>query len=54
MRAIEQQVDRTGLGVVFLLPLPEIERLIRDAGFIPIRRNTGYETLDPRPADVGE
>ena len=54
MRGIEEQMDRASLGVVFLLPLPEIERLIRDAGFIPIRRNTRYETLDPRPADVGE
>jgi 2-iminoacetate synthase ThiH len=36
------------------VPLPEIERLIRDAGFIPTRRNTRYEILDTRPADVGE
>ncbi|HEX7550419.1 MAG TPA: cyclic dehypoxanthinyl futalosine synthase [Candidatus Methylomirabilis sp.] len=44
----------TAEGAVFLVPLPEIERLIRDAGFIPTRRNTRYEILDTRPADVGE
>lgn len=30
---------------VFMVPLPEIERLIRDAGFTPARRNTKYELL---------
>jgi cyclic dehypoxanthinyl futalosine synthase len=30
---------------VFMVPLPEIERLIKDAGFIPARRNTKYELL---------
>jgi len=28
-----------------MLPLPEIERLIRDAGLRPARRNTRYEIL---------
>jgi 2-iminoacetate synthase ThiH len=28
-----------------MLPLHEIERLIRDAGFRPARRNTRYEIL---------
>jgi cyclic dehypoxanthinyl futalosine synthase len=44
----------TAEGAVFLVLLPEIERLIRDAGFLPTRRNTRYEILDTRPADVGE
>ncbi len=35
----------TAKGAVFLVPLPEIERLIRDAGFRPARRNTRYELL---------
>jgi cyclic dehypoxanthinyl futalosine synthase len=35
----------TAKGAVFLLPLPEIERLITDAGFTPARRNTRYELL---------
>ena len=30
---------------VFMVPLVEIERLIRDAGFTPARRNTKYELL---------
>jgi cyclic dehypoxanthinyl futalosine synthase len=30
---------------VFMIPLPEIERLIKDAGFTPVRRNTKYELL---------
>jgi len=30
---------------IFMVPLPEIERLITDAGFFPARRNTTYETL---------
>ena len=33
-------------GAVFIVPLPEIERLIRDAGHCPARRNTKYEILD--------
>jgi 2-iminoacetate synthase ThiH len=37
----------TAKGAVFLLPLAEIERLIRDAGFQPARRNTKYQILDP-------
>ena len=32
-------------GSVFMVPLPEIERLITDAGFTPARRNTKYELL---------
>jgi len=30
---------------VFMVPIPEIERLITDAGFTPVRRNTKYELL---------
>jgi cyclic dehypoxanthinyl futalosine synthase len=30
---------------VFMVPLAEIERLIKDAGFTPARRNTKYELL---------
>jgi cyclic dehypoxanthinyl futalosine synthase len=30
---------------VFMVPIPEIERLITDAGFTPARRNTKYEIL---------
>jgi cyclic dehypoxanthinyl futalosine synthase len=30
---------------VFMVPLSEIERLIKDAGFTPARRNTKYELL---------
>ncbi len=33
-------------GAKFILNASEIERLIRDAGFIPKRRNTRYEILD--------
>ena len=33
-------------GAVFMVPLAEIERLIRDAGLCPARRNTKYEILD--------
>jgi cyclic dehypoxanthinyl futalosine synthase len=36
----------TAKGSVFLVPLKEIERLIRDAGFTPARRNTKYEVLE--------
>lgn len=32
-------------GTVFMVPIGEIERLIRDAGFLPARRNTKYELL---------
>ena len=35
----------TAQGAIFMVPLPEIERLIRDAGFRPARRNTRYELL---------
>jgi len=35
----------TAQGAVFMVPLPEIERLIRDAGLRPARRNTKYEIL---------
>jgi cyclic dehypoxanthinyl futalosine synthase len=41
---IEENVV-TAKGAVFMVPLPEIERLIRDAGFHPARRNTKYEHL---------
>jgi len=41
---IEENVV-TAEGAVFMVPLPEIERLIRDAGFRPARRNTKYEIL---------
>ena len=34
---IEENVV-TATGAVFMLPLPEIERLIRDAGLRPARR----------------
>ena len=33
-------------GCVFTVPIEEIERLIRDAGYEPRRRNTRYELLD--------
>ena len=32
-------------GCVFTVPIEEIERLIRDAGYEPRRRNTRYELL---------
>jgi 2-iminoacetate synthase ThiH len=35
----------TAKDSVFLVPLSEIERLIRDAGFTLARRNTKYEIL---------
>ncbi len=41
---IEENVV-TAKGAVFMVPLAEIERLIRDAGFRPARRNTRYELL---------
>ena len=41
---IEENVV-TAKGAVFMLPLHEIERLIRDAGLRPSRRNTRYEIL---------
>ena len=41
---IEENVV-TAKGAVFMIPLAEIERLIRDAGFRPARRNTRYEIL---------
>jgi cyclic dehypoxanthinyl futalosine synthase len=41
---IEENVV-TAKGAVFMVPLEEIERLIRDAGFHPARRNTRYEIL---------
>ena len=41
---IEENVV-TAKGAVFMVPLAEIERLIRDAGFRPARRNTKYEIL---------
>ena len=41
---IEENVV-TAQGSVFMLPLHEIERLIKDAGFHPARRNTRYEIL---------
>jgi cyclic dehypoxanthinyl futalosine synthase len=34
---------------VFMVPLHEIERLIKDAGFTPARRNTKYELLPTSP-----
>ena len=40
----------TAQDAVFLVPLKEIERLIRDAGFTPARRNTRYEVLEVLPA----
>lgn len=41
---IEENVV-TAKGAVFMVPLAEIERLIKDAGFRPARRNTRYEIL---------
>jgi cyclic dehypoxanthinyl futalosine synthase len=41
---IEENVV-TAEGAVFMVPLAEIERLIRDAGLTPARRNTRYEIL---------
>jgi cyclic dehypoxanthinyl futalosine synthase len=41
---IEENVV-TAKGAVFMVPLHEIERLIRDAGLTPARRNTRYEIL---------
>ena len=39
---MEENVISAG-GTSFVMPTPEIERLIGDAGFIPRRRNTRYE-----------
>jgi len=33
-------------GTKFCMPLEEIHRLIRDAGYQPVRRNTRYELID--------
>jgi cyclic dehypoxanthinyl futalosine synthase len=41
---IEENVV-TAEGAIFMVPLAEIERLIRDAGLRPARRNTRYELL---------
>ncbi|HSB67931.1 MAG TPA: cyclic dehypoxanthinyl futalosine synthase [Candidatus Methylomirabilis sp.] len=41
---IEENVV-TAEGAIFMVPLAEIERLIKDAGLIPARRNTRYEIL---------
>ncbi len=41
---IEENVV-TAKGAVFMVPLTEIERLIKDAGLRPARRNTRYELL---------
>lgn len=41
---IEENVV-TAKGAVFMVPLADIERLIRDAGLTPARRNTRYEIL---------
>lgn len=41
---MEENVISAG-GVSFVMPTPEIERLIRDAGLEPRRRNTRYETV---------
>jgi cyclic dehypoxanthinyl futalosine synthase len=41
---IEENVV-TAKGAVFMLPLQEIDRLIRDTGLRPARRNTRYEVL---------
>lgn len=35
-------------GCVFTVPIEEMERLIVDAGFKPLRRNTRYEIVDDR------
>ena len=35
-------------GCVFAVPIEEMERLIVDAGFTPLRRNTRYEIVDDR------
>ncbi len=35
-------------GCVFAVPIEEMERLITDAGFTPLRRNTRYEIIDGR------
>ena len=41
---IEENVV-TAEGAIFMVPLAEIERLIKDAGLTPARRNTRYEIL---------
>jgi cyclic dehypoxanthinyl futalosine synthase len=41
---IEENVV-TAKGAIFMVPLDEIERLIRDAGLRPARRNTRYQLL---------
>jgi len=41
---IEENVV-TATEAVFMVRLPEIERLIKDAGLTPARRNTRYEIL---------
>jgi cyclic dehypoxanthinyl futalosine synthase len=41
---IEENVV-TAKGAIFMVPLHEIERLIKDAGLCPARRNTKYEIL---------
>jgi cyclic dehypoxanthinyl futalosine synthase len=43
---MEENVVRAA-GTAFRMPIEEIERVIRDAGFVPRRRNTRYERLDP-------
>lgn len=42
---MEENVISAG-GVSFVMPVQEIERLIRDAGFEARRRNTRYEAVD--------
>lgn len=41
----DRRERRHSHGAVFMVPLPEIERLIKDAGLRPARRNTRYEIL---------
>lgn len=37
-------------GTTFRLPTPEMERTIRDAGYVPRQRTTGYALVPPRDA----
>lgn len=48
---MEENVISAG-GVSFVMPTAEIERLIRDAGFEPQRRNTRYEPVNAGPAAI--
>ncbi|MND00181.1 Aminodeoxyfutalosine synthase [compost metagenome] len=50
---VEEKIyHMAGAGTSQQLSRSELERIVREAGFVPVERDTLYNPLTPRPAEA--